>query len=156
MSCESIHRLGPARRPRSTAAAFSLLEIMVVLVIIGLLAGLVTINVRGRMIMARQNAAKLELATIADAVESFYMVYGRYPSNEEGLAILNRKTDKLPEPLLERATTDPWGRPYVYLNPARDRPYEVICLGADGRQGGEGGDADLSNATLKDEPTHAP
>ena len=140
MSCSRRHRNG-----------FSLLEVMVVLVIIGLLAGLITINVRGRLIMARQNAAKMEIATLHDALESFYMIYGRYPTNQEGLAILTQATEKLAEPLLETPAIDPWGRPYLYNQPGRKTPYDVICLGADGSPGGEGADRDLSSDDLKEQ-----
>ena len=140
---------------RRRAAGFSLLEIMVVLVIIGMLAGLVVINVRSRMVIARQSAAKAELATLAEALESYYMIYGQYPTNDQGIDALTKKTEKLPEPLIERLPKDPWGRPYVYITPAHDRPYEVICLGADGAEGGDGADADLSSANLSQDDAHA-
>lgn len=129
---------------RRGARGFSLVEIMVVLVIIGLLAALVTINVRGYLVTAKANATKADLATLSTSLESFFLAHDRYPSNEEGLAVLTRTTQRLPEPLLTRLPRDPWGRPYVYNQPGRDgQPYEVLSLGADGREGGEGGDADL-------------
>jgi general secretion pathway protein G len=96
------------------------------------------------LIKGRQNAAKAEIATIEQALNTFYTEYGRYPSNEEGLDILTKKTDKFPEPLLTRQPVDPWSPPYQYLCPGRGgQAYEVICFGADGREGGEGGDADI-------------
>jgi len=119
-----------------------LVEIMVVLVIIGLLAGLVGINVRGYLIKAKRNAAKTELATVCDALEAFYTEYDRYPTNEEGLEILTESTERMPEALLDRDPVDPWGRPYVYNQPGREGPYEVLTMGADGREGGEAGSAD--------------
>ena len=122
---------------------------MVVLVIMGLLAGLVTIGVRGRMILAKQNAAKTELATIRDAIETFYTVEGRYPSSEEGIDVLVARTDKIPEPLLSTMPLDPWSNRYAYNAPGRNGPFEIICLGADGREGGEGADEDLSSDRLR-------
>lgn len=139
------------RKPRRhRRAAFSLVELMIVLVIIGLLAGVVTVNVRNYLIQAKQNTARQEIATIVQALDSFYGTYGRYPSNEEGLAILTRPTDKLPEPLLKGQPVDPWGRGYQYNAPGRSGPYEVICYGDDGRDGGDGIDRDITSDNLKD------
>ncbi|MCC7407856.1 MAG: type II secretion system major pseudopilin GspG [Phycisphaeraceae bacterium] len=129
---------------------FSLVEMMVVLVLIGLLASVVTINVRGYLIRGRQNTAKLELSTLRNAVETFYGVTGRYPTNEEGLQALVQTTDQIPEPLIDQVPSDPWGRPYQYLSPGRDdRPYEILCYGADGREGGTGADQDLNSSELR-------
>jgi general secretion pathway protein G len=129
--------------------AFSLVEIMIVIAIIGLLAGVVTFNVRGYMMKARQSTARAEIATIVQALSAFYTSYGRYPTNEEGLDILTRATDKNPEPLLEGKTSDPWGNPYQYVSPGRSTAFEVVSFGADGREGGEGADADVSSVDLK-------
>jgi general secretion pathway protein G len=132
-------------------SGFSLVEIMVVLVIIGLLAGVVTLNVRHFMIKGKQSTAKMEISTICSALETFYSTYGRYPTNEEGLDVLSQKSDKLPEPLLRQMPIDPWNRRYQYNCPGQSEPYEVICLGADGREGGDGADADIVSWKLKDE-----
>ena len=142
MSCSHFFNM---RRDRG----FTLVELMVVIVIIGLLAGIVTVNVRAHLIKARQNVAKQEIATIVMALNSFYGTYGRYPSNEEGLGILSRPSEKLPEPLLESNPVDPWGNAYQYNCPGSNKPYEVICNGADGREGGEGVDADIRSDNLK-------
>lgn len=130
---------------------FSLLEMMVVLVLIGLLAAIVTANVRHYMARGKQNIAKVEVRTICDAVEAFNLAYGRYPSNEEGLAVLTQKTDKLTDPpLRQNQLTDPWGKPYQYNQPGRNNePFEVISYGADGREGGSGEDADIISWQLK-------
>ena len=138
------------RRRGSRRAAFSLVEIMVVLVIIGLLAGVVTVNVRSYMVRAKQNTARQEIATITNAIDSFFAATGEYPTNEQGIEILTQGTDKLPEPLLKHMPVDPWGRPYQYNAPGRNGPYEVICYGQDGREGGEGVDADISSDNLKE------
>jgi len=131
-------------------SGFSLVEIMVVIVIIGLLAGVVSINVRGYLIKAKQNTARQEIATIISALESFYGTYGRYPGNEEGLAILTRPSEKMPEGPLQGKLVDPWKNPYQYNSPGANGPYEVICYGADGREGGDGADADISSDDLKE------
>ncbi len=129
---------------------FTLLEMMVVLVLIGLLAGMVSLSTRHFLIKGKQNAARAEIATICQAIETFYATYGRYPTNEEGVAILTQKTDRLPVPLLTQAPIDPWGRPYQYNMPGRTDAYDVICFGADGREGGTGADQDIVSSNLKE------
>ncbi|MBI1368404.1 MAG: prepilin-type N-terminal cleavage/methylation domain-containing protein [Planctomycetes bacterium] len=115
-------------------AGFSFIEVMVVVVIIGLLAGAVAIKVSDYIDKAKLNRAKSDIATICNAVESYYADKGAYPSNDQGLGVLPLKNLK-----------DPWGRDYQYNTPGRDEPYEVICYGADGREGGEGANADISS-----------
>ena len=128
---------------------FSLVEFTAVLALMAIVAAIVTISVRPLMVKGKQDAARAEIGNICSALESFYSVYGRYPTNEEGLGILRQKTEKLTEPLLTRAPIDPWGHPYQYNTPGRDGPYEVICFGADGRAGGEGADKDIASWDLK-------
>ena len=131
---------------RRQAGGFSLIEIMVVLVIIGLLAGLVGLNVRGHLVRAKVTATQVEIKTLEDALTDFYTVYGRYPTNQEGLESLFRATDKLPEPIIANGDLlDAWNRDYLYNQPGPNGPYEVISLGADGMQGGENADADISS-----------
>lgn len=139
------------RHACSRHGGFSLIEIMVVLVIIGLLAGVVTISTRNYMVKAKENTARVEIATICDAIETFYTIYDRYPTNEEGLAILTQTTDKLPDPLLQQQPIDPWGQPYQYNQPGRSGAYEVLSLGADGREGGaeNSAEADIGSWSLK-------
>jgi len=129
---------------------FSLIEFTVVLALIGLLAGIVTIGVRPMLTRGKQNAARAEIAQICQALEQFYSVYGRYPTNDEGIAALRKTTDKITDPLLTQDPKDPWGRPYVYAEPGRNGPYDVICLGADGREGGTGADTDIVSWDLKE------
>ena len=147
----SPHR--PPRR-RYCRRAFSLIEFTAVLALMALLAGIVTVNVRHFMTKGKQNAARVELATIRDAIESFHGTEGHYPTNEEGLAVLSRSTGASGasdgESILRQTPIDPWNHAYQYNTPGRNEPYEVICLGADGREGGTGADADLSTEDLKD------
>jgi len=119
---------------------FSFIEIMVVVVIIGLLAGAVALKVTDYVDQAKANRAKADVATIIQAVESFYLDHGRYPTNEEGLAAL---------PLKNRR--DPWDRDYGYNQPGRDgRAFEVFTYGRDGHEGGSGADADITNLTVEE------
>ena len=142
----------PHRKRVPVRRAFTLIEMMVVLVLIGMLAAMVGVNVRHYLIKGKVGAAKVDIASIEHALATFYGEYGRYPTNEEGMTILTKKTDKVPEPLLNKTPQDPWSHPYQYLCPGRHgEPYEVICYGADGREGGTGADADLSSA----DDTHA-
>lgn len=136
-----LHSEPPMGAPWGSHAplAFSLIEVMVVVVIMGLLAGAVAVKVTGYMDTAKENRVRADIATIADAVEAYYVSNSRYPSNEEGLSIL---------PLKNR--TDPWGRPYEYNSPAREHPFEVFTLGADGREGGARVDADIYSWQLGD------
>jgi general secretion pathway protein G len=135
-------------RGRGREWAFSLVEVMVVLILIAILASLVAVNVRYYLIKGRQNAAKAEIATICTAMEAYYGQFGRYPTTEEGIAVLAQKSEKLPEPPLSKMPVDPWGHPYQYVCPGRNgEAYEVICLGADGKDGGDGADADISSSS---------
>jgi general secretion pathway protein G len=124
---------------------FTLLELMVVLVILGLLAGTVVFKTRSYLLLSKQNAAKMEIAKISQALETFYAAYDRYPTNEEGLQILASKSDKFPDGLLNKCPRDPWGNPYQYNNPGKHGAFDVICYGADGREGGDGADQDIAN-----------
>jgi general secretion pathway protein G len=123
---------------------------MIVIVIIGLLAGVVTINVRSYLTRAKQSAARQEIATVVHALNTFYATCGRYPTNEEGLGVLTSASEKFPEPILEGKLADPWGRSYQYNAPGSKGPFEVLSYGADGREGGDGADADLSSDALKE------
>ncbi|MEM1026582.1 MAG: type II secretion system major pseudopilin GspG [Planctomycetota bacterium] len=133
------------RSPKNARGAFSLIEIMVVLVIIGLLTGLIGVNVRSNLIRARITTTQAEISTLQSGLEDFNTVYGRYPTNQEGLEVLLNPTEKLPEPILTGDLLDAWDRPYLYNQPGSRSAYEIISLGADGQIGGEGRDADISS-----------
>lgn len=133
---------GPLRR------AFSLVELMVVIVIIGLLAGTVTLSVRSYLVRGKQNVARSEIAKICQAIDTFYAQYDRFPTSDEGLEILVDESPEFPEGILTNLPLDPWGHAYEYLNPGRETIYEVVSYGADGREGGEKADGDLSSAAL--------
>jgi len=135
------------KRPTSRAA-FSLVELIVVMVILGMLAGLVAVRTRGYLISSKQNAAKAEIANIVKAIETFYADQGRYPTTDEGLEILAEGTDTWPDGFLNKVPRDPWKNAYEYISPGTREPYEVISLGADGREGGEGENQDFSSESL--------
>jgi len=136
----------PSSRRRAARRGFSLIEIMVVVVIIGLLAGAVAMRYGGVTDKARATRARSDIATIIDAVELYYLNYSRYPSNSQGLDALDNV----------KSTTDPWGNPYIYNRPGpEDEPFEIISFGADGREGGEGPNADIYSWQLGDEPQQA-
>lgn len=137
--CLHTHRVG-----------FTLVELMVVIVIIGLLAGVVTFSVRGYLITSKQNIAKMEISKVVQALETYYTLYDRYPSNEEGLNVLAQASEKFPDGILTKVPRDPWGSPYQYNCPGRSVAYEVISYGADHREGGESGDRDISSTELGD------
>jgi general secretion pathway protein G len=140
--------LSAITRPRRRRAGFSLPELMVVIVIIGLLAGVATVSVRSYLVRGKQNIAKMEIAKICEALDAFYSHFDRYPTAEEGIAVLAAKTADFPDGLLNKVPNDPWGNPYEYVVPGSNGPYEVICYGGDHRQGGSGGDADISSVDL--------
>jgi general secretion pathway protein G len=126
-------------------SAFSLVELMVVIVIIGLLSGVVTISVRSYLIRSKQNIAKLEISKICSSLETFYITYDRYPTNQEGLEVLAEKSDEFPDGLLPFIPDDPWRNRYEYVSPGRTMAYEVVCYGADNREGGSGADMDMTS-----------
>ena len=135
---------------RRQRRGFTLIEMMVVLVLIGLLAGVVTVSVRHYLVAGKQQAARAQVSALRTAVETFNTIEGRYPTNDEGLDVLTRRTDRIPEPLWGSRTipADPWGRPYVYNSPGAQEPFEIISYGKDGREGGEGEDADVASYDL--------
>jgi general secretion pathway protein G len=144
-----------ARLGRSRKSAFTLLEILIVVVIIGILAGIVLPRFIGQTDIARANAARAEIRSLMTALGTFRVYYSRYPSNSEGLlALIERPADADTWPeggFLDQmvAPADPWGNPYVYSNPGAHGPFDVVSYGADGRQGGEGPDADVVSWDLK-------
>ena len=133
---------------RRRRRAFSLIEFTAVLALMALLATVVTLNVRRVTIHGKQNAARTEIGTLREAVESFYGENNRYPTNDEGLAVLTRP-GKGGEPLIKQLPPDPWDHPYQYLCPGRSDAFEIVSYGADGRPGGTGADLDLSSADAR-------
>lgn len=118
---------------RRCAAGFTFIEVMVVVVIIGMLAGAVTLKVRDHMNTARVNRAESDIRVIAEAVDAYQVTHGRYPTSNEGLDVVDVK-----------ASVDPWGNAYQYNSPGQDgQDFEVYSLGADGSPGGDDEQADI-------------
>jgi general secretion pathway protein G len=142
-----------ARRITRFPRGFTLIEIMVVVVILGILAVLIVPRVVGRADDARAVAAKQDVAAIMQALKLYRLDNGRYPSNEQGLAALVTKPPGAPVPTnwkqyLDRIPKDPWGNVYLYLNPGVRGEIDVFSLGADAQPGGSGADADVGSWDL--------
>src|SRR3954468_5751268 len=135
---------------RAAHAGFTLIELMVVLVIIGVLAALIVPNVLERADDARVTAARTDVNNVMQALKLYRLDNQRYPTTEQGLqALINKPTtEPLPpnwKPYLEKLPNDPWGRPYQYLNPGVKGEVDVMSYGADGQPGGEGKNADVGS-----------
>ena len=135
---------------RARAAGFTLIEIMVVLVIIGVLAALIAPNVLDRASDAKVTAARTDVNNLMQALKLYKLDNQRFPSSEQGLDALVRKPGAGPtppnwKPYLDKLPNDPWGRPYQYLNPGVKGEIDVFSLGADGQPGGEGHNADVGS-----------
>ena len=148
---QSIMETNPIDRRSARKHGFSLVELIVVMVILGMLASLVAVQTRGFLIRSKQNAAKAEIANLATAVETFYADRGRYPTTDEGLEVLTQPTDTWPDAFIKRLPKDPWKNDYEYFSPGSSGPYEIVSLGGDGREGGEGEARDFSSDDLSDD-----
>ena len=142
-----MKHLAPRRALRSSQRGMTLIEILVVLVILGLIATAVAVNVVGAAGKARTDRAKTDVQRIAsDGVEAFKVMRGRYPTTEEGLKVLvDEKFLKANSP--DGKIKDPWDREYIYLYPGQAHPdsFDVKSYGADGQPGGDGENADIVN-----------
>ncbi|HUW36064.1 MAG TPA: type II secretion system major pseudopilin GspG [Rhodocyclaceae bacterium] len=136
---------------KTTNSGFTLLEMLVVLVIIGLLAGLIGPRLFTKVDSAKVQTAQTQIKMLKGALETLRLDIGRFPTEAEGLALLNTApTDEKLKSLWrgpyldEELPKDPWGTPYQYALPgANGQPFALYSLGADGKRGGEGLDADL-------------
>lgn len=138
------------RTRRRLTAGFTLIELMVVLVIIGVLAALIVPNVLDRAEDARATAAKTDVNNLMQALKLYKLDNQRFPTAEQGLAALLVKPTTAPAPVnwksyVDKLPNDPWGRPYQYLNPGIKGEIDVMSFGADGQPGGEGKNADIGS-----------
>jgi general secretion pathway protein G len=143
----------PQRPPgRRLQRGFTLVEIMVVVVIIGILGALVVPKLLGRTGESRVVAAKVDISTLMQALKLYKLDNQRYPTTEQGLQSLIQKPTSGPAAngwktggYLEKLPKDPWGNPYQYLSPGIHGEVDVFSLGADGQPGGAGEDADVGS-----------
>ena len=137
-------RLRATDRPsRDARGGFTLVELLVVLVILGLVMGLAGPRVLGYLSTSREKAAKLQIESFSSALDLFYLDNGRYPSTSEGLQSLVQRppaADGWAGPYLKQGNVppDPWGRPYEYRTPGKSAPYAIFSLGAEGVKGAAG------------------
>jgi len=136
-------------RDRRMGYGFTLMELLVVLVIIGLLAALVGPILFQRINPAKRTIAHSQMQEFMTALDNYYIDTGHYPTTEQGLAALRRPPEGMTHwhgPYLKKdIPDDPWGDPYVYRSPGRNGGYEIISFGADGKAGGRGADRDIDS-----------
>jgi general secretion pathway protein G len=140
----------PLRLRRAAQAGFTLIELMVVLVIIGVLAALIVPNVLERADDARVTAARTDVNNLMQALKLYKLDNQRYPTTEQGLQALVVKPTTAPvppnwKPYVEKLPQDPWRNAYQYLNPGVKGEIDVMSFGADGQPGGEGRNADIGS-----------
>lgn len=149
-SAPAQHQMMP--RPLSGDGGITLLEMIVVLAIIATVAGLVIPNVIGRPDEARATVATADMQSISSALKMYRLDNKTYPTTGQGLAALVEKPTSPPVPgnwhaegYLAQMPADPWGGAYIYRSPGENGPFDLMTLGADGKAGGEGPNADLVN-----------
>ncbi|MFZ1980827.1 MAG: type II secretion system major pseudopilin GspG [Smithella sp.] len=141
-------------RKKNRQAGFTLIELMVVIVILGVLAGLIIPRIMGRPDEARQAKARIQMEALESALKLYKLDNGSYPTTEQGLnALVEAPTvGNIPKNwrqggYLEKSKVpkDPWGNDFIYLSPGNHGDFDLTCLGADGEPGGEGVNKDINN-----------
>lgn len=159
MNIEEIMRqISKLRRPRAKdladrragEAGFTLIELLVVMVILVLLASLVAPRVIGYLGSSRTKSAKVQIESLSTSLELYKLDTGRYPDAREGLTALVQRPGDLPSwngPYLkkDKVPLDPWGQPYLYRYPGQHGPFDILTLGADKKEGGQGEDQDVTS-----------
>ena len=145
-----MRRCRPYNYPHPLQAGFSLVEMLVVLVIIGLIMGLVGPRVLSYLSDSRVKAARLQIESFSNSLDLFYVDTGRYPTTQEGLgALLERPPDaeRWSGPYLRSNSvpSDPWGNSYVYRSPGAHGAYDLMSYGSKGREGGESSESEIVN-----------
>lgn len=136
-------------------SGFTLIEVIVVIIILGIMATLVLPNILSHPDKARVTAAKSDIRAISNALEIYKLDNYSYPTTSQGLEALVTKPASQPEPknwnpggYLKKTPVDPWGNPYKYILPGTHSDYDIYSTGADGKEGGEGYNADINNWDL--------
>lgn len=142
-------RPGSTRAARPSGAGFTLLELLVVIVIIGLLAGLVAPRYFDQVSKSNTKIAKAQIDSLEKALDEYRLDVGSYPTTEQGLEALNTRPqniDKWAGPYLKKAVPlDPWGASYIYKSPGEHGEYDLLSYGKDGQPGGSGEAADVTS-----------
>lgn len=139
-------------RKRQGCEGFTLIELMVVIVILGVLAGLIVPQFMDEPQKARVVKAKMQMESISTSLKKFYIDNGFYPATEQGLEALVKKpaTGRTPKNYsssgyLPKVPKDPWGTSYIYISPGKHGPFDLISYGGDGATGGTEGDVDINS-----------
>jgi general secretion pathway protein G len=147
-----MEREGKGTRRLRDRSGFTLIEIMVVIVILGLLAALVVPKLIGRTEEAKKTQARIQIKNIEQALMLFKLDNGFFPTTDQGIEALIKipGAGRIPknyrkDGYMDRLPKDPWGNPYVYLSPGSHGEYDISSYGADGAAGGEGEDADIDS-----------
>lgn len=139
----------PGRGPRTAKRGFTLLELLVVMVIIGLLAGIVAPQYFLQIGKSSTKVARAQIESLGQALDQYRLDVGRYPTQDQGLNALRDAPANVPQwrgPYLKRAVpADPWGHAYVYQQPGQHGEYDLLSLGSDGQPGGDGDAADVTS-----------
>ncbi|MCA9293226.1 MAG: type II secretion system major pseudopilin GspG [Phycisphaerales bacterium] len=147
-------RTRTSRRGHHTA--FTLVELLAVVVLLGLLISVLTVSFRGQTARAKVEIAKTGIGVIVNALETYAIETGSLPTLEQGLDVLTRAPEERGEPYLKPdKLRDPWGNPYRYIIPGPSSTYQVMSYGADGRAGGSGNDKDITSDDLGSKPHEA-
>lgn len=136
-------------------SGYTLLELLVVLAIIGLLVAITVPQVMKILGGARSDAAQLQIESLSQSLDFYELDVGSYPTTEQGLQALISKPAGVehwrgPYVRKERNLLDPWGKAFLYTSPGKTRRYDLVTLGRDGKPGGEGDDADVTNEDIKE------
>ena len=149
-ACRGRDPVRVGRTLRASQTGMTLIEILVVLVLIGIVLGIVGGNFIGRGEKAKGDAAKIEIGQISQALDLFKLETGRYPTTQEGLQALIQAPSGVSNwngPYWKRSSVpkDPWGNEYKYNSPGQSGPYDILSLGADGKEGGDGPNKDITS-----------